>query len=56
MRKYTAKVIFISGTEIIYPTFESKNKETAKLKVKLDRQRKGDEMFIRSVKVEGVKS
>jgi len=52
MKKYTAMVTFISGNKIYYPDFEAKNKKIAKIKVELDRQKKGDEMFIRSIKIQ----
>lgn len=55
MRKYKVTVKFLSGNEVVYPGMDARNKEAAKLRVKLDRQRRGDEMFIRSIKVETVK-
>lgn len=55
MKKYTAIVNMISGSQLYYPEFEAKNKKVAKTKVMIDRQKKGDEMFIKSIKIEIVK-
>lgn len=51
MKNYNALVTFIDGEQIIYPTFEAKNMKVAKTKVMLDRQRKDDEMWVKSIKI-----
>lgn len=55
MKKYTALVKFQSGNEIYYPEFEARNSYVAITKIELDRQKKGDEMFIKSIKVFPIK-
>ena len=37
--------------DYFYPHISARNKKIAITKVKLDRQRRGDEMFIKSIKV-----
>lgn len=53
-KKYEATITFIDGT-VTYMEVVSHNKESAKLRVKLARQRMGDEMFVRSIKLKLVK-
>lgn len=53
-KKYEATITFIDG-KVTYMEVNSHNKESAKLRVKLARQRIGDEMFVRSIKLKLVK-
>lgn len=53
-KKYEATITFIDGN-VTYMEIISHNKESAKLRVKLARQRIGDEMFVRSIKLKLVK-
>lgn len=49
---YNVTIKFISGNIILYPNVEAYNKDLARLRVRLDRQKRGDEMFIKSMDVE----
>lgn len=53
-KKYLATVTFIDGSTKEMGVI-SHNKESAKLRIKLMRQKIGDEMFIRSIKIKLVK-
>jgi len=53
-KKYEATITFIDG-KVTYMEVVSHNKESAKLRVKLARQRIGDEMFVRSIKLKLVR-
>lgn len=55
MKIYTGLVKFLDGTQIYYPEFEARNSYVAITKIELDRQKKGDEMFIKSIKVFPIK-
>jgi hypothetical protein len=56
MKNYRAIVNFINGSCVDYKNIEARNKVIAKKKIELDRQRKGDEMFIKSIKIEVLKN
>lgn len=49
-KKYEATITFIDG-KVVSMEVVSHSKESAKLRIKLARQRVGDEMFIRSIKL-----
>jgi hypothetical protein len=51
MKEYKVCVKFINREDYFYPKISAKNNKNAIIKVKLDRQRRGDEMFIKSIKV-----
>lgn len=53
-KKYEATITFIDNN-VTYMEVISHNKESAKLRVKLARQKIGDEMFVRSIKLKLVK-
>ena len=57
MKDYKVLVTFKSlyphtapSPDYFYPRISAKNNKNAIIKVKLDRQRRGDEMFIKSIK------
>lgn len=53
-KKYEATITFIDNN-VTYMEVISHNKESAKLRVKLARQKIGDEMLVRSIKLKLVK-
>jgi hypothetical protein len=50
MKEYKVCVKFLDKPDYFYPKISAKNNKNAIIKVKLDRQRRGDEMFIKSIK------
>ena len=51
MNDYKVLVTFLDKPNYFYPHISARNKKIAITKVKLDRQRRGDEMFVKSIKV-----
>lgn len=49
-KKYNVVITFVDGKKIETTTYGT-NKKIAKMRVMLERQRIGDEMFVRSVKI-----